>query len=202
MLKDIGDKIARADDLIGEALGETVEKQVDTQEEELKKKALMAAIQTIQKRAKRKYKKADDPGRQKYFLGERIDTSRSLLESSTRAMLKMLATDTLPGGKPTDIPNLNMALADYLTVQTAQSQDKVDVRTAHNALDALVKVIADGRRDVDRLHRLRHDLVEITIHRRSRFYSVHDLVIGHGGVGASSPRAVDPGGAAFTAQVV
>lgn len=146
--KKLGENIDAADNLIGIAVGDTADKETITLEEETKKKALLAAIAVVQKRAKRKYKNTEDPARDKYFIHMKIGANRALLESSASAILKTLATDTLPAGKPTDATNIDTALKDYIGIQTDQSKEKSEAMKARVQLEALMKDITAARLDI------------------------------------------------------
>ena len=141
-------QIKAADDLIGAATGKTADKKAATQREDALKAALLAQIQKVQTRAKRKYAKTDDPVRAKYFIGERLDSNRALLERSTRALLQTLAVDTLPGHKPADTAALTAALDAYVQSQAAQTGGQADATTTRAQLEAQVKVVADLRRQI------------------------------------------------------
>ena len=140
-------QIADADKLLGSATGVTADNSSTIKQEQALKDALLAQIQTIQQRAKRKYA-AGDPLRAKYFIGERIQSNRATLERATRAILQQLATDTLPGLKPTDVPALQAALDAYVKAQGDQTGTQSDATTARSQLAAKVKAVADMRRQI------------------------------------------------------
>jgi hypothetical protein len=93
-------KIDQANSLLASAGGKTAEKKTTTDNEEELKETLLELIGKVQARAKRKYAKAGDPQRAKYYIGQHIGNSRPLLEASSQAIIERLATDTLPGMKP------------------------------------------------------------------------------------------------------
>ncbi len=141
-------KIEEADKLLASAGSKTADKRTSTRSEETLKTKLLRRVSTIQTRAKRKYKTLGDPMRAKYYIGEPIGDSRSLLESAAKAILVHLKTDTLPGGKPTEVTALQTALSDYIRGQTAQTGDQSEATTARFLLAGKVKEIVDLRRDV------------------------------------------------------
>ncbi len=120
VIADLVKKIGEGDALMSGAVGKTADKEAITQREGDLKQAPLGVIGKVQGRAKRKHKPGD-PMRAKYFIGKTIEASRSLLETSTRAILTSLATDTLPGMKAEDTTALQAALDAYLGVQTEQS---------------------------------------------------------------------------------
>lgn len=140
-------KIAEANALAADAGGKTSTKQTTTRAERETKNALLDLIGAIQARAKRKYK-AGEPARDNYFIGEKIGVSRTLLESSTRAILAHLATDTLPGMKPADVTALQDALDAYLAVQTEQSVGQSGASSARAGYEAKVKEVVKLRREI------------------------------------------------------
>lgn len=147
-LTDLSAKIAEADALVGSTTGKKADKKGITQQEKTLKDALLEELASIQKRVKRKYKSTDDPQREKYFIGERIDSNRGLLERATRAVLKALETDTLPGLKPAHITSLSDALAAYIAIQGGQTGGQSDASSDRTTLESRVKVIAELRREI------------------------------------------------------
>jgi hypothetical protein len=141
-------KIAEADGLLGSATGKTAGKRTTTQHEEDLKQALLGQIQTVQKRAKRKYPKTGDPQRENYFIGQRVESNRPLLERATRTILQTLATDALPGQKPADTQALQDALDAYVAVQIAQTAGQSGATTDRALLEAKVKEVAGLRRQI------------------------------------------------------
>jgi hypothetical protein len=141
-------KIDQANSLLASAGGKTAEKKTTTDNEEELKETLLELIGKVQARAKRKYAKAGDPQRAKYYIGQHIGNSRPLLEAASQAIIERLATDTLPGMKPADVTALQAARTAYTTVQTTQSGDQSDATTARSQLDAKVKEVAELRRQI------------------------------------------------------
>jgi len=140
--------IKAANKLVASAGGKTAEKGTTTDSEETAKAKLLQLLGVIQTRAKRKYKKAGDPQRAKYYIGQNIGKSRTLLESSSQAIIEQLASDTLPAMKPEDVPALEAAREAYTSVQTTQSGDQSDATTARSQLEAKVKEAAELRREI------------------------------------------------------
>lgn len=140
-------KIAEANALVADAGGKTSTKQATTRDEQARRRELLDLIGTVQARAKRKYK-IGDPMRDKFFIGEKIGASRTVLESSARAILAHLAADTLPGMKPADVAALQEALDAYLAVQTVQSVGQSGASGARAGFDAKVKEVIKLRREI------------------------------------------------------
>jgi len=141
-------EIGKAEALLASAGGKSAEKKTSTDSEEDRKKELLELIGKVQARAKRKYPKIGDPLRDKYYIGEHLANSRTLLENAAQAIITRLATDTLPGMKPADVTALQAALTAYKTVQTTQSGDQSDATTARSQLEAKVKEVAELRRQI------------------------------------------------------
>jgi hypothetical protein len=147
-LQNVTTQIAKADAIIATISATTADKKSATQTEEDSKAALLGHLKQVQSRAKRTYPKTSDPQREKYFIGQRIDSNRALLERSTRAILATLATDRLKAHKPAHTAALSSALDDYVKSQAAQSGGQPDATTAHANLATQVKVVADLRREI------------------------------------------------------
>jgi hypothetical protein len=141
-------KIDEANTFLASAGAKTAEKKTTTDSEEDLKAELLELIGKVQARAKRKYPQTGDPQRAKYFIGQHLATSRTLLESATQAIITRLASDTLPGMKPADVIALQAALTAYQAVQTMQSGDQSAATTARSQLDAKVKEVAELRRQI------------------------------------------------------
>lgn len=146
-IEDLRTKIEEANALVASAGGKTTDKKATTQTEETRKAELMEKIATIQSRAKRKYPKGN-PQRANYYIGQPIDDSRTLLETSATALIAHLATDTLPGMKPGDIAALQAALKAYQTVQTTQTGDQSGASSARGGYEAKAKEVAGLRRQI------------------------------------------------------
>ncbi len=147
-IQNLTDNITGAEDLVFQATGGKAGKKTLTQAQQGFKDALVAKIQAVQKRAKRKYTSAKDPNRDRYFIGQDIESNHAVLVGAADAVAKTLATDKLPGAKPATITDLQKALDDYKTGLNAQSGGTGDAAAAFQALDAKIKVIAALRRDI------------------------------------------------------
>ena len=146
-IADLRAKIAEAHSFTANAGGKKADKKSTTLHEDELKAGLLEKIGVIQSRAKRKYK-TGDPQRARYFIGQPVESSRTLLETSTQTILGNLAADTLPGMKPADVASLQAALVAYKGVQTDQSGDQSASATARESFAAKVREVADLRREV------------------------------------------------------
>jgi hypothetical protein len=147
-IRKLSDAITAADDLVFKATGGKAGKKILTKTGQDLEDALVAKIQAIQKRAKRKYTSATDPNREKYFIGAGIESNHGLLVTAADAIIKTLGTDTLPGVKPATIADLQKALDDFKAGLGTQSGGKGDTGAAFQALKAKIKEIATLRRDI------------------------------------------------------
>ncbi|MFA6289611.1 MAG: hypothetical protein WC661_19700 [Opitutaceae bacterium] len=147
-ITELTDLIDEANGFLTSAGGKTVEKKTTTDSEETLKKKLLAQIATVQARAKRKYLKTGDPQRAKYYIGQNIGISRTLLESASLAILTRLGTETLPGMTPAAVTKLKDARDAYVKVQTTQSGDQSGATTVRSQLEAKVKEVAAKRRQL------------------------------------------------------
>ena len=147
-ITELTNLIEVAGGLLTSAGGKTAEKETTTDSEEDLKKTLLARIAAVQARAKRKYLKTGDPQRAKYYIGQNIGISRTLLTSSSLAILTRLGTETLPGMTPAAVTKLKAARDAYVKVQTTQSGDQSDATTVRSQLEAKVKEVAAKRRQL------------------------------------------------------
>ena len=147
-IQNLTDAITAAADLVFKATGGKAGKKILTQAGQDLEDALVAKIQAIQKRAKRKYTSAKDPNRDKYFIGAGIESNHGPLVTTADAIGKTLVTDKLPGVKPATITDLQKALTDFKTGLGTQSGGKGDTGAAFQSLKAKIKEIAGLRRDI------------------------------------------------------
>ena len=140
-------KITTAQTLLNAATVGTADKTSATRDEETLKQALLAALQQVQIRAKRKYK-PENAQRKKYFINERIEANRATLEEAVGNVLLTLATEALPGLKPAHKDALQAAFADYKAIQSTQTSAQGDATEARGQLDAKIAEIADLRREI------------------------------------------------------
>lgn len=146
-IQNLTTAIGDADDLVFQATGGKAGRKILTQTEQGLADTLVAKIQAVQKRAKRKYP-AKDANREKYFIGAGIESNHGLLATAADAIVKTLATDTLPGVKPATITDLQTALTNFKTGLGTQSGGKGDTGAAFQSLNAKIKEIAGLRRDI------------------------------------------------------
>jgi hypothetical protein len=146
-VNDFRAKVAAADALVGGAAGKSADRKVASQREDEAKEALLAELQKVQTRAKRKYKDTADPMREKYFIGERLG-NRAMIERVTRAVLATVADDRLPGQKTEGTAALAAALETYVKAQTGHTSDQAGATSERAALEAKVKEVADLRREI------------------------------------------------------
>lgn len=147
-IQNLTDAITAADDLVFQATGGKSGKKILTQTEQGLQDALVAKIQAVQKRAKRKYTSAKDPNRANYFIGQDIASNHGLLLTAADAIAKTLTTDKLPGVKPATITDLQSALTSFKAGLGSQSGGKSDAGKSFQSLNAKIKEIAKLRRDI------------------------------------------------------
>ena len=140
-------KIAEADALVASAGGKTADKKGATQSEDTEKDKLLLCIGSIQARAKRKYL-LGDPKREKYYIGQHIASRRSLLEAAGKAILAVLATDTLPGVTSVEVAALQVALTAYIGSKSEQSGDQSEATASRSSLEEKVREVAHVRREI------------------------------------------------------
>lgn len=147
-LTTLNTSIEEAERHIAAATGGTSGKQTLTGDEAVRKRALLKAIGVIQNRAKRKYTQAKDPGLDKYFINQGIESSRALLEAAGAAILETLKTDALPRLKPAEVTTLTEAVKAYREIQADQTGAQGDATSARSDLGAAVADIAAQRRQL------------------------------------------------------
>jgi hypothetical protein len=148
-VQNLTDKITAAEDLIFQATGGKAGRKILTQTEQGFRDTLLAQVQAIQKRAKRKYTSSDDPNRDKYFLhhSHNLEGNHAMLLTAADSIAKTLPTDKLPGVKATTATDLQKAADDFRGGLQAQSGGGGDTGKAFKALDAAIAEIATLRRD-------------------------------------------------------
>ena len=132
-LANLDAELELAGQLAGIVTGSRADKKIITQSETDTKDALLAQIAALQKRAKRKYPQADDPMREKYFIGQRMDANRGQLETSTRALIETVTkAPPLPGQKADAATQLQAVLKAYVEAQTDQTGGVTDASPPGN----------------------------------------------------------------------
>ena len=141
--------LERARTLTGQATGKTTGKKVVTQTEKDLKDALIEQIQSIQAAAKQKYFTKNKPALADYFFAKNIKgLSRPDLEACATNIAAKAKDSALPGIEAAELQALDDALAAYKGVETDQSGAQSGATAARKALEALVKEIADQRREL------------------------------------------------------
>jgi hypothetical protein len=143
-------QISAAEDLVFQATGGKAGKKLLTQAEQGLHDTLLAQVQAVQKRAKRKYTKTGDPNREKYFLHQHHDVANnhSLLLTAAEAIAKTLPSDKLPGAKASTATDLQTAADDFRTALNARTGGTGDAAKTIKALEAKIGEIATARRDI------------------------------------------------------
>ena len=141
--------LERARTLTGQATGKTTGKKVVTQTEKDLKAALVAQIQSIQAAAKQKFFTKNKPALADYYFAQNIKgLSRPDLEACATNIADKAKDAALPGIEAAELQALADALAAYKGVETDQSSEQSGATAARKALEALVKEIADQRREL------------------------------------------------------
>jgi hypothetical protein len=149
-VQNLATQIGAAEDLVFGVTDGQAGKRILSKAEQGLHDTLLGQVQAVQKRAKRKYPKADDPNREKYFLHRthEVTGNHSLLLTAADAIAKTLPGDKLPGAKAATPVDLQKAADDFRTALKALSGGVGDAGTAIKALEAKVGEIAAARRDI------------------------------------------------------
>jgi hypothetical protein len=146
---DVAAKLDAARRLTGLAVGSTLQKHVETAEEKLLKKALIAAMQELQKAAKQKAEETGDkllPKR--YGEGVKFYQSREELEQAANNFVTNSAMDDLPGIGAPEITAIQTALDDYLKIQADQAKAQSDATGGRGTLEQRIAELASKRRQL------------------------------------------------------
>ena len=113
------------------------------------KAALVAQIQSIRAAAKQKYFTKNKPALADYYFAKNIKgMSRPDLEACATNIAAKAKDAALPGIEAAELQALDDALEAYKGVETDQSGAQSGATAARKALEALVKEIADQRREL------------------------------------------------------
>lgn len=141
--------LAQARTLTGQATGKTTGKKVITQTEKDLRDALLEQIQSVQAAAKQKYFTKNKPALADYYFAKNLKgLSRPDLEACATNIAAKAKDAALPGIEAAELQALDNALAAYKGVETDQSGAQSGATAARTALEALVKEIADQRREL------------------------------------------------------
>ena len=141
--------LARARILAGQATGKTNGKKVASKTEKDLKLALVEQIHSFQAAAKQKYFAKNKPALADYYFSHNImSLSRSDLEACASSIAAKAKEADLPGIETAELQALSDALAAYQAAETDQTTEQSDATAARRALEALVKEIADQRREL------------------------------------------------------
>ncbi len=149
-VQNLANKILAAENLIYQATDGKAGRKILTKAEQGLHDTLLAKVQAIQKRAKRKYTSSDDPNRDKYFLhhSHNLAGNHAMLLTAADSIAKTLPNDKLPGAKATTAAELQQAADDFRDGLKAKSGGGGDASQSFKALDAAIADIAAARRDI------------------------------------------------------
>ena len=102
-------------------------------------------MQEVQAAARQKYARTDATKLADYFIGQKLDDSRALLEQYSSAVIEKLTTDTLPGitaAKKTALADLRQ---DYVDADDTQAGQQSEATTERDDLVIMLKSITDRR---------------------------------------------------------
>ena len=103
------------------------------------------AIQEVQAAAKQKYACTVPDQLPNYYVGQKLNASRALLEQYSEAILTQLATDTLPGITAAKVTALGDLRDAWITDNQTQGDAQSDATDERTDLTALVKTATDAR---------------------------------------------------------
>lgn len=141
LLTDIGEARKKAAD----AIQSTTAKEVATKNEENAQRNLLIAMAEVQAAARQKYARTDPTKLADYFIGQKLDESRALLEEYSAGIIEKLATDTLPGITAGKIAALGTLRTAYVNANATQGTEQSDATDERIELAAMLKSITDRR---------------------------------------------------------
>ena len=102
-------------------------------------------IQEVQAAAKQRYARTAPDQLPNYYVGQKLNASRALLEQHSEAILTQLATDTLPGITAAKVTALGDLREAWITDNQTQGDAQSDATDERTDLTALVKTATDAR---------------------------------------------------------
>ena len=141
--------LERARALTGHATGKTTGKKLVMKEEQVRRAALIAQIQSVQSAAKQRFFAKNKPALADYYYGKNVQgMSRADFEACAKNILDKAKVADLPGIGAEELQAFDDALEAYKDVETDQSSEQSAATTARKTLEKLVKEIADQRREL------------------------------------------------------
>lgn len=137
--------IAAARNKAADAVQSTSAKESATATEGAAQKSLIIAMQEVQAAARQKYARTDPTKLADYFIGQKLDESRALLEQYSAGIIEKLGTDSLPGITPAKVTALGTLRTAYLAADAAQTTQQSDATTERDALVTMLTSITDRR---------------------------------------------------------
>ena len=142
---DLEDDINICRNVSADAVQNTTERRTATAAERAAQRALTIPLHEVQAAARQQHYRANPAALRDYFVGERLDKSRALLEQYARAILEKLATDTLPGITPAKVTTLGNLLDAYDRSNTTQGSAQSAATGARRTRDDMLRSINDRR---------------------------------------------------------
>ncbi len=134
-----------ASTIIGSTVNATGDRAGATANETSARRALMAAVRTVQSAARQKYGKTNRGAMIDYMIGTRLGQNRAQIEHCAATVLNKLASDKLPGINP---DKLAAALQTYRGIETVQAAAQSSATSNRAALEALIEKIDAARRQI------------------------------------------------------
>ena len=116
-----------------------------TQAEGLAEMDLVHALQEVQAAARQKHFASSPNTLGDYYIGQKLNETRALLQQYYEGILDQLATDTLPGITPAKITALSDLWAAIAEADEAQADAQGDATTGRGTLEDQVKAITTTR---------------------------------------------------------
>lgn len=128
----------------------TVAKRTATANEGAAERVLLRSLRTIQAAARQKFLPAQPERLADYYIGQRINENRAMLESFSQNIIAKAAEDSLPGITSAFLTSVTTQRADYLASHTAQVTELARGKQERQERDAQILSIRERRWRIQR----------------------------------------------------
>lgn len=106
---------------------------------------LLRGLRVVQTAARQKYRYSDPAKLGDYYIGQRIDESRPVLDQTSQAILSKATADTLPGITPAYLATLDGFRTEWKACTASQSTEQSAATTQRAERNAMVDSIQQRR---------------------------------------------------------
>ncbi len=128
----------------------TVAKKSATAAEAATEAIMMKSLRSIQAAARQKYLPTQPQRLEDYYIGERINESRAMLEAFSQNIVATAAEDSLPGIDAAFLATVSTQRANYIAAGTSQASELAQGKQTREERDEQVVSIQERRRRIQR----------------------------------------------------